>query len=132
MPWLMGWLARLRRKQMIALLAAMPVLSLVPTLVHLCFFPDGGAGSRNWRTFIADTPLFWLPYFAAGMLLSRISGISRFERRGGATLWVAIVGVLVVSAASNHLLEKPLAKRLRRRFAAPEATGSPRELLRAS
>jgi peptidoglycan/LPS O-acetylase OafA/YrhL len=199
--------------------------------VYLYFFPDG-AGSRNWRTFLGDTPLFWLPYFAAGMLLSRISGISRFERRwreqkarwfalgdlafvallaiyltepqhfawrfilrhglllplhllvlhdfalgrgcfarlfslpgmnslgqlsfsifiwqnflfgisfmvlyanpaaGGASLWVSIVGVLVVSALSTHLLEKPLAKRLRRRFAAPEpTTSSPRELLPAS
>jgi peptidoglycan/LPS O-acetylase OafA/YrhL len=57
----------------------MPVISLVPTLIFLWFFPDGGKGQQNWQIFLGSTPLFWVPHFAAGMLLSRIFAISRFE-----------------------------------------------------
>ncbi len=79
MPWLMRWLARLTRTQMIALIAAMPLISLLPTLVFLQFIPDGGEHNIHWQIFIGSTPLFWVPHFAAGMLVSRIFGISRFE-----------------------------------------------------
>jgi peptidoglycan/LPS O-acetylase OafA/YrhL len=214
MPWLMRALARLTRTQQMTLLAAMPLISLAPTLMFLQFFPDGAEGRQNWSIFIGSTPLFWVPHFAAGMLLSRICRINRFEtewqsqpkgwfsmgdaalvalvavslmephelpwlyilRHGllmplylivirelalgrglsarffslpgmnflgqlsfsifiwqnllmiisftvaffapaaiQASLWIAIVGLLIVSAVSAHLVEKPLAARLRRR-----------------
>ena len=44
MPWLMRVLAKLSRPQQIALLVASPLISLVPTLVFLQFFPDGAEG----------------------------------------------------------------------------------------
>jgi peptidoglycan/LPS O-acetylase OafA/YrhL len=72
-------LARLSRPQALGLLVAMPVISLLPTLIFLVFFPDGAEGRQNWQIFIGSTPLFWVPHFAAGMLMSRIFGISRFE-----------------------------------------------------
>ena len=198
-------------------------------LVFLYFVPNGGEGHQDWQIFIGSTPLFWVPHFVAGMLMSRVLGISRFERgwreqkvrwfaagdlaviallaisltepqslpwrhilrhgllmplfmlvlydfalgrgvfarlfslpgmnflgqtsfsifiwqnflmgvafmvmfttgSGSAALWVDIVGVLVVSTMSTYWFEKPVARRLRRRFAEPEAS-RPLELARAS
>ena len=79
MPWLMRMLARLTRAQSVGLLVALPLISLLPTLVFLQFFPDGGEGRQNWQIFLGSTPLFWVAHFAAGMLMSRVFGISRFE-----------------------------------------------------
>ncbi|HEY5810020.1 MAG TPA: acyltransferase [Povalibacter sp.] len=223
-PWLMRWLARLSRRQMIVLLTVMPAISLAPTLIFLLFVPDGGAKNLNLEIFIGATPLFWVAHFAAGMLLSRIFGISRFNQawrdkprpwlalgdialvavillsmtdpqslpwrhilrhgllmplylvalydlalgRGlfarlfslpgmnalgqlsfsifiwqnflmivsfivvyvnpaavDAALWIVILGLLVVSALSTHFIEKPLAARLRRRFADKETVPMP-------
>jgi peptidoglycan/LPS O-acetylase OafA/YrhL len=79
MPWLMRMLAKLSRGGQIGLLVAMPLISLTPTLIFLQFFPDGAKGSQNWQIFLGSNPLFWVPHFAAGMLMSRIFRISRFE-----------------------------------------------------
>ena len=79
MPWLMRVLARLSRAQAMRLLIAMPFISLIPTAVFLLFFPDGGEGHQNWQIFLGSTPLFWVPHFAAGMLMSRMFAISRFD-----------------------------------------------------
>jgi peptidoglycan/LPS O-acetylase OafA/YrhL len=230
MPWLMSALARLTRKQMWTLLAALPFVSLVPTLVFLAVVPDAAKASLNLKTFIGSTPLFWVPHFVAGMLLSRLLGISRFEQewreeergwfalgdfaflalvgvcllephpawrhvlRHGllmplyllvirdfalgrglfarvfslpgmdfvgqtsfsifiwqgiltaigfmvafanpaaapAALWITTIGLAVVSPMSTYWLEKPIAKRLRQRFAAGETRPEPLELVQAS
>jgi len=109
MPWLMRALARLSRRQAIGLLVAMPVISLLPTLVFLQFFPDGGKDSQNWQIFLGSTPLFWVPHFAAGMLVSRIFSISRFEQawRNGSKPWIsagdfALIAVIAISVMEPH------------------------------
>jgi len=108
MPWLMGVLARLSRAQSIGLLVAMPLISLVPTLVFLQFFPDGGKGQQNWEIFLGSTPLFWVPHFAAGMLMSRIFRISRFEQawREKSKPWVSL-GDLALAAVVAICVMKP-------------------------
>jgi peptidoglycan/LPS O-acetylase OafA/YrhL len=109
MPWLMRVLARLSSRQAVGLLLAMPLISLAPTLVFLWFFPDGGDGRQNWQIFLGSTPLFWVPHFAAGMLMSRIFRISRFEQdwRGKSKPWIslgdlALVAVIVISVMDPH------------------------------
>ena len=104
MPALMRWLARLSRKQQLALLVAMPLISLVPTLIFLQFFPDGAKDQLSWQIFIGSNPLFWVAHFAAGMLLSRVFGLSRFEtawrekpRRWFAFGDLALLAILVIS-----------------------------------
>jgi len=111
MPWLMSVLARLSRKQAMGLLVAMPVISLLPTLVFLQFFPDGGKDSQNWQIFLGSNPLFWVPHFAAGMLMSRIFSISRFEQawRDKSKPWVslgdlALIAVIAISVMEPHNL----------------------------
>jgi peptidoglycan/LPS O-acetylase OafA/YrhL len=109
MPWLMRVLAKLSHRQSIGLLVALPLISLIPTLVFLQFFPDGGKGQQNWTIFIGSTPLFWVPHFAAGMLMSRIFKISRFETawRDKSKPWIslgdaALVAVVAISLMDPH------------------------------
>jgi peptidoglycan/LPS O-acetylase OafA/YrhL len=109
MPWLMRVLARLSRPQQIALLVASPLLSLVPTLIFLQYFPDGAEGRQNWQIFITSTPLFWVAHFVAGMLLSRVFAISRFETawREKSKPWLslgdlALAAVIVISLMEPH------------------------------
>jgi len=109
MPWLMRVLAGLSRGQQIGLLVASPAISLVPTLVFLQFFPDGGKDSLNWQIFLGSTPLFWVAHFAAGMLMSRVFAISRFETawRQKPAPWVssgdlALVAVIGLSLMDPH------------------------------
>jgi peptidoglycan/LPS O-acetylase OafA/YrhL len=109
MPWLMRVLAKLSRRQQIGLLIAMPLISLIPTLVFLQFFPDGGEGQLNWQIFLGSNPLFWVPHFAAGMLMSRIFAISRFEQawREKPKPWIsvgdlALIAVIVISVMDPH------------------------------
>ena len=79
MPWLMRTLGKLSRAKQWALLIASPAIAVLPTLVFLAYFPDGAKDHMNWQIFLGSTPLFWVAQFAAGMLLSRVSGLSRFE-----------------------------------------------------
>jgi peptidoglycan/LPS O-acetylase OafA/YrhL len=109
MPTLMRWLARLTRRQQLFLLIAMPVISLVPTLIFLQFFPDGAKDQRSWQIFIGSNPLFWVPHFAAGMLLSSVFGLNRFETawREKPKRWfafgdLALLAILVISVMEPH------------------------------
>lgn len=109
MPWLMRVLAKLSRPQQILLLVASPLISLVPTFVFLQFFPDGGEGRQSWQIFIGSTPLFWVAHFAAGMLMSRVIAISRFETawREKSKPWVsagdlALAAVIAISLMDPH------------------------------
>jgi peptidoglycan/LPS O-acetylase OafA/YrhL len=109
MPWLMRVLARLSHRQALCLLIMCPLLSLLPTLVFLRFFPDGGEHSLNWQIFIGSNPLFWVAHFAAGMLMSRVFAISRFETawREKSRPWLslgdlALLAVIVISVMEPH------------------------------
>ena len=107
MPWLMRVLARLSRSRQIGLLVALPLISLLPTLVFLQFFPDGAKDSQNWQIFIGSTPLFWVPHFAAGMLMSRIFRISRFETawRGTPAPWFAAGDLALLAIVAICLMD---------------------------
>jgi peptidoglycan/LPS O-acetylase OafA/YrhL len=107
MPWLMRVLAKLSHRQSLLLLLALPLISLVPTLVFLQFFPDGGKGQQNWQIFLGSTPLFWVPHFVAGMLMSRIFRISRFETawREKPKLWISLGDAALVAVAAISLMD---------------------------
>ncbi len=78
-PWLMAQLGKLSPRNQLTLLAILPPISLLPTVIYAQFFPSGATPELNWQIFIGSTPLFWVPHFAAGMLLSRVSGITRYN-----------------------------------------------------
>ncbi len=104
MPWLMKQLGGLSRKKLIVLLVLMPFLSLLPTAIYAFYFPPGTEAPRNWQIFIGSTPLFWVPHFVAGMLLSRVCSISRFNKEfaGSESAWLswgdlAFLAVVVIA-----------------------------------
>ena len=111
MPWLMRLLARLSRAQAMICLLAMPVISLLPTLLFLDLFPNGAPHHRNWHIQLGSTPLFWVTHFVAGMLMSRVFSISRFEQawRTKSRPWIsagdfALVGILLLCLSEPQSL----------------------------
>jgi peptidoglycan/LPS O-acetylase OafA/YrhL len=79
MPWLMQWLARCSRKTMMTLLVALPIISLIPTLIYAFITPAGVNLEQNASIFLGSTPVFWVAHFVAGMILSRLFELSRFN-----------------------------------------------------
>jgi Predicted acyltransferases len=112
MPWLMPRLARLSRRQQWILLACLPVISLIPTIIYSLLVPAGTDPGLSWVIFLGSTPLFWVPHFAAGMLVSRLLGISRFTGfTPSAPTWfawgdVALLAVIVIACIPG--IEEPL------------------------
>lgn len=123
MPWLMPRLARLTRRQQWILLASLPVISLIPTIVYAFVVPAGTDPGLSWSIFLGSTPLFWVPHFAAGMLLSRLLGISRFTGfTPSAPTWfawgdLALLAVIVIGCIPG--IEEPLKYFLRHGLVMP-------------
>lgn len=113
-PRLMRFLAGLSRRQMILTLAFMPIVSLFPTIVYAIIVPPGAELELNWSIFLGSTPLFWLPHFVAGMLLSRVFFISRFNdtwkpARTSRLAWgdVALLAIVAIACLPG-IEEEPL------------------------
>ncbi len=116
-PFLMSALARLTRVQSVFLLCALPLISLLPTVIYAQYFPAGSEPQQFWQIFIGSTPLFWVAHLVAGMLLSRLLKISRFNPRFRPTNnWLslgdlAFVAVIVLTLVPS--IEEPLKYYLR-------------------
>lgn len=111
-PWLMPRLAKLSRRRMIQLLIALPFISLIPTCVYAVFFPSGSEPIQNWQIFIGSTPIFWLSHFIAGMLMTKIFGITRYnlDFKVAKPTWfawgdVALLAVIGIACIPN--IEEP-------------------------
>jgi peptidoglycan/LPS O-acetylase OafA/YrhL len=112
-PWLMKWLAQLTGKQMIGLLVAMPFISLIPTLVYILMMINGYEHNQNSEIFFGSFPLFWLPHFVAGMLLTRAFSISRFDYNRprsspGWLAWCDLAVLIFIVIACLPGIEQPL------------------------
>jgi len=111
MPWLMTVLSRLSRRQMVMSLIAMPFVSSIPTLAYAARMAAGAPWSMNVDMFVANTPLFWVPYFAAGMLLTRIFSLSRFSPAPSNPSWFAwgdVAFIIVIAIGCTPGIEQPL------------------------
>ena len=111
MPWLMQTLARLSRRQMISALVAMPFISLIPTAVYAARMFSGAPWDMNVDMVVANNPLFWVPYFAAGMLMTRIFSLSRFKPAPSEPSWLAwgdVAFLAVVGIALTPEIEQPM------------------------
>jgi peptidoglycan/LPS O-acetylase OafA/YrhL len=111
MPWLMTTLSRLSRRQMVMALIAMPFVSIIPTLGYAARQASGAPWSMNVDMFVANTPLFWVPYFAAGMLMTRIFSLSRFKPTRPRPSWFAwgdAAFIVVIAIACTPGIEQPL------------------------
>ena len=108
MPFILQPLAKLSRREAVIMLCALPVVSLVPTVVYAFFFPAGTEPQQFWQIFIGSTPVFWLAHFVAGILLTKVFGLSRnnvitaTDRRSWFA-WgdLALVAVIVIACIPN-------------------------------
>jgi peptidoglycan/LPS O-acetylase OafA/YrhL len=110
-PWLMTTLSRLSHRQMIIALIAMPFVSVIPTLGYAARQAAGVPWSMNVDMFIANTPVFWVPYFAAGMLMTRIFSLSRFKATRANPSWFAwgdAAFIVVIAIGFTPGIEQPL------------------------
>ena len=90
------------------------------------------ADATRSRSAAHKVQVFWAAHFVAGMLMSRIFGISKFQSawREKAKLLLsfgdlALVAVLVLSVISTRYIEKPLARRLRKRGPTVDSSPAP-------
>jgi peptidoglycan/LPS O-acetylase OafA/YrhL len=81
MPYLVDIMSRLSRRQQIMTLVLMPFVSIIPTAVYASMTTMGVSWSMNKELFFGNFPLFWVPYFVAGMLMTRIFSLNRFRAK---------------------------------------------------
>jgi peptidoglycan/LPS O-acetylase OafA/YrhL len=65
----------------------------------------------NVDMFVANTPVFWVPYFAAGMLMTRVFSLSRFKTIPSNSSWFAwgdLAFVVVIAIGCTPGIEQPL------------------------
>lgn len=111
MPWLMATLSRLSRRQMVVALIAMPFISIIPTLGYTARMASGAPWNMNVDMFVANTPLFWVPYFAAGMIMTRVFSLSRFKPTPYNPSWYSwgdVAFVIVIAIGCTPGIGQPL------------------------
>lgn len=111
MPWLMKVLGKLSHRQLIVTLIAMPFISVLPTVGYATAMAADVPWNMSVDSFIANTPLFWVPYFTAGMLMTRIFSLSRFEPVVHNQKWLAwgdLAFVVLIILACTPGIEQPL------------------------
>ena len=122
MPWLMATLSLLSRRQMVIALIAMPFISIIPTLGYTARMATDAPWSMNVDMFVANTPLFWVPYFAAGMLMTRVFSLSRFSPKKPSPSWIAwgdVAFIVVIAIGCTPGIEQPLKFFIRQGFLMP-------------
>ena len=112
MPWLTQRFAGASKKQLVVLLAALPVVSLIPTFIYSFYYPTGTDGGQNLKIFLGSTPIFWIPHFLAGMLLTRLFSINRYSSNWHGDYRfliapgdIAIICIIAIACLSN--IEEP-------------------------
>ncbi len=111
MPWLMSVMNRLTRRQMVIALIAMPFVSIIPTLVYAARMAAGAPWSMTVDMVVANLPLFWVPYFAAGMLMTRIFSLNRANPTPASPSWFSwgdVAFIVAVAIACTPGIEQPL------------------------
>ena len=111
MPWLMTTMNGWSRRRMIWALIAMPFVSMLPALGYAAYMATGRSPSMNLDIFIANFPLFWVPYFVAGMLMTRVFVLSRhISASSSPTLlaWGDLAFLVVVGLALVPDIGQPL------------------------
>lgn len=79
MPFLISIMSRLSQRQLIVILVTMPFVSLIPITVYASMMASGVPWNMNTELFFGNFPLFWVPYFVAGMLMTRIFSLHKYR-----------------------------------------------------
>jgi peptidoglycan/LPS O-acetylase OafA/YrhL len=99
LPLIIKLLNRLTISQRRSLLCILPLISLLPTAVYARLLWQGIPWNMNTEIFFSNFPLFWVPYFIAGTLLSRLikDNTMPLNRRN---VWLAKGDVAFIAALS--------------------------------
>jgi peptidoglycan/LPS O-acetylase OafA/YrhL len=111
MPFLVDILSRLSRRQQIITLVLMPFVSVIPTVVYTSMMAMSVPWSMNNELFFSNFPLFWVPYFVAGMLMTRVFSLNRFrakQQTSAAFAWGDLAFFLVIFIACMPDIEPPV------------------------
>jgi peptidoglycan/LPS O-acetylase OafA/YrhL len=122
MPFLVTILSRLSRRQQTITLVLMPFVSLIPTAVYASMLAMGIPWNMNNELFFSNFPLFWVPYFVAGMLLTRVFSLNRSSaiKRVSATFaWGDAAFILVIVIACLPDIEPMLRHLIRQGLLMP-------------
>jgi len=107
---------------MIWTLIAMPFISIVPTLGYVAYLRAGNIATQNLDIFIANFPIFWVPYFVAGMLMTRVFSLSRYipaPSKPATVGWGDVAFIMIVAIAITPGIEQPLKFLIRQGLAMP-------------
>ncbi|MEM9386924.1 MAG: acyltransferase [Pseudomonadota bacterium] len=121
-PILMRSLARLSPQQMILALGAMPVISLIPTGAYALRKASGAPDSMYVDMVVANNPLFWVPYYAAGMLMTRVFSVSRAnppQPRPSWGSWGDLACLAILTLAATQWIDQPMKFALRQGILMP-------------
>lgn len=122
-PWLMRVIAKLTARQALMALIAMPVISVIPTAVMAVIVDDPTQFSQNESIFVGSFPPFWIAHFAAGILLAKVTGISRFTPQSAGSQRLVSYGdgalLAVIALALMPGLDEPLKYFLRHGLVMP-------------
>lgn len=76
MPFIIHGLNKLTKRQQHFSLLVLPLVSLIPTAFYARQLWTGMPWTMQTEIFYSNFPLFWVPYFVAGMLLTRIISVA--------------------------------------------------------
>jgi len=111
MPYLIMLLNRLSRRQLIVAIVAMPFISVIPTIIYASMMDAGVPWSMDIELFFSNFPLFWIPYFVTGMLMTRIFLLNRFseiQQTPSLISWGDLAFITVVVIACIPDIEQPM------------------------
>jgi peptidoglycan/LPS O-acetylase OafA/YrhL len=111
MPFLIHVMRRLSQRQLIATLVAMPFISLIPSTVWASMMASGVTWDMTTELFFAHFPLFWVPHFVAGMLMTRIFSLHKsrpMQFQPSMFSWGYIAFVLVILIALTPDIRQPI------------------------
>jgi peptidoglycan/LPS O-acetylase OafA/YrhL len=111
MPYIIAVLSRLSRRQLIIAMMAMPVVSILPAVIYTIMMDLGVSWNMNIELFFKNFPLFWVPYFVAGILITRIFSLTRFsapQQRPSLLAWGDFAFIIVIIIACIPDIEQPM------------------------
>ncbi|WP_026374802.1 acyltransferase family protein [Aestuariibacter salexigens] len=112
MPYLIKALNLLTCKQQKTLLTILPLISLLPALGYYLYVGINAPWQMHTELFFSNFPLFWVPYFVSGMLLSRVVSISGASSTNSAASFFSLgdvalgllIGIACIPSLDTYLV----------------------------
>lgn len=109
MPFILAPLSRLSDKQLRLWLWLLPVVAVIPAAIYITLLNTGTPWSGDLERLFVNTPVVWLPWFIAGLILSRILNLTEpnatsYKRPAWGDLALLLVLALALSGEVSWYL----------------------------